>query len=300
MTPDALETMVEDWLAACELRQLSPKSLEVYRGYTRRLVRWHRETGRAFDAPSLRAWYAERARSTSPRSLDHLMTVTRALCRFGAESGHLPSDPAAAIPRPVLPEREQPAPFTREEAARLASAARAAGRRDAALFAVLLDCGLRASELCALTLRDISWTPNGGALSVAGKGRKRRGVPFSQTTRVALRAWLRERGEAPEDAPLFVVRRGLRTGQALRRHTLQVITARWGEAAGVAHVHPHRWRHTAAVTLLNNGADVRTVQLLLGHSSIAQTAKYLRPSAADIAERHHRASPMDSLRRGGR
>jgi len=143
-------------------------------------------------------------------------------------------------------------------------------RRDVAVVELLYAAGLRVSELCGLDRGDIDL--RGRTVTVLGKGAKQRRVPIHDTAVAALRAWLdegRDRMDGPPEAA-FVNRRGARLGPRDVRRIL--------DRRAAAPTHPHALRHTYATHLLDGGADLRVVQELLGHSSLATTQVYTHVS----------------------
>ena len=172
---------------------------------------------------------------------------------------------------------------------------RPTARRDRALILFLLDTGLRASELCALSVGDVDLKTgqvdvkhgqNGGA-----KGGKGRVVYLGKTARRSLWRYLASRADgADQDAPLFVGKLHRR----MNKGVLRQLVARLGEKAGVAHAHPHRFRHTFALTYLRSGGDVFTLQSLLGHRTLEMVQHYARIAQIDIEQAHRRASPVDN------
>lgn len=173
------------------------------------------------------------------------------------------------------------------------SARRPTARRDTALLMVMLDTGLRIGEVCRLQVRDVD--VERGQLLVApyGTGRKtKRRVVY--LGRQALRAvWRHVSDLPPEPAGLLFT---TSAGKALTATAVDHLLRNLGDAAGVAHVHPHRFRHTFAVEYLRNGGDVFTLQRLLGHSSLEMVRRYLALADADAATAHQRASPADRWR----
>ena len=147
--------------------------------------------------------------------------------------------------------------------------------RDTAVIEMLYGSGLRVSELCALDIDSINTKSN--AVTVMGKGSKERRVPVSEPTIDAIKLWMKARREVVVDGDprsdivaLFVNTRGKRLGTRDVRRIL--------DARSLAPTHPHALRHTFATHLLDNGADLRAVQELLGHSDVATTQRYTHVS----------------------
>lgn len=173
-----------------------------------------------------------------------------------------------------------------------ATTARATRARDKAIILVLLDTGIRASELCDLTLGDLDM--KSGALQVRrGKGDKGRSVYLGVTAKAALWAYLSKRKNSHNDDALFETA----GRQPLDRAALRKMLRLAGERAEIAErVHPHRLRHTFAISYLRNGGDVFTLQRLLGHSTMDMVKRYLSLAQVDVADAHRRASPVDNWR----
>lgn len=168
------------------------------------------------------------------------------------------------------------------------TAKRSMAQRDKALVLVLLDSGLRVSELCALTVAD--YDPARGRLHVRhGKGDKERYTVIGQRARRALWLYLSGRGEVRATAPLLATR----SGQPLRRDNVRHLLNRLGEVAGVRNVHPHRFRHTFAITFLRNGGSPLLLQELLGHERLETVRIYVKYAEADI-DAGSKHSPADT------
>lgn len=172
---------------------------------------------------------------------------------------------------------------------------RPTANRDRALIITLLDTGLRASELCALTIGDLN--PKTGRLDVkhgaqgGAKGGKGRVVYLGKAARRTLWRYLAGREDGEEAAaPLFMGR----MQRPMNKGVLRQLIARLGEKAKVNHCHPHRFRHTFAVTYLRSGGDVFTLQQILGHSTLEMVQHYARLAQVDIERVHQRASPADN------
>jgi integrase/recombinase XerC len=170
--------------------------------------------------------------------------------------------------------------------------------RDRALLELLYATGLRVGELCALDWRDIDL--GGRVLRVMGKGGKERMVPFGVPARDALYAWLREweglRTAAPGHAePVFLNARG---GRLSARSVRRLLDRAVAEASLDASVSPHALRHTFATHLLEGGADLRAIQELLGHSSLATTQRYTHLDLERLMAVYRQAHPAARLKQG--
>lgn len=165
----------------------------------------------------------------------------------------------------------------------------AKGARERAIFEVLYGTGLRASELIRLTPDDIDLLT--GILYVRqGKGRKDRVVPFGERVKAAVLAYLRERPR--KGGPLFL---NARDGP-LTVGTLETLVWSAGKRAGLARLaSPHRLRHSYATHLLQGGADVRHIQVLLGHASLASTQVYLGVEVSDLARMLEKSHPRERI-----
>ena len=223
------------------------------------------------------------------------------------------ADPMDDVPAPRF-QKTPVEPFTKEEVDKLLKAclysreAKTVTRRafvmrpaqavrNQTIMLVLLDTGLRASELCALTIGDVDLKTGKvqvkHGLEGGAKGGKGRVVFLGKATRRAVWRYLtgREDGE-DQKAPLFL-NRGLRPFHA---DTLRILVTRIGRRAGVKDAHPHKFRHTFALTYLRSGGDVFTLQALLGHSTLDMVRHYARIAEVDVEEAHRKASPVDNWR----
>jgi integrase/recombinase XerC/integrase/recombinase XerD len=241
------------------------------------------------------------APSTSARKLAAL----RALFASQREHGRIAENPADLVSTPRRGSH-LPRVLSVGEAAGLLDAIPAGGPlelRDRAMFELAYACGLRAEELVSLKVIDVDH--DGEQLRVEGKGRKTRFVPVGEPAMKALRAYL-ERARAalavePAAAPrqggaaevLFLSKTGRPLGTSDVRRRLRMWTARAGavaERAGGA-VSPHSLRHSFATHLLDGGADLRTIQELLGHASVSSTQIYTRVESARLKSAYARSHP---------
>jgi integrase/recombinase XerD len=163
--------------------------------------------------------------------------------------------------------------------------------RDKTLLLVLLDTGVRAAEICGLTLRDLDIRNR--RITVMGKGDKGRMLPLSPTTtKVVWRYVQTDRSEAGSGDPVFVTW----DGQPYNRRALLDLLIRLGQRAGVADCHPHRFRHTFAINFLRNGANAYELQMALGHTTLEMVRRYLALAQTDVEAAHKRASPVEKWR----
>lgn len=218
----------------------------------------------------------------------------RCAFRFWKREGKLADNPMELIERPRR-ERTLIRPLSPEQAARLLEmpdARRSQGLRDRAMMALMLDSGLRVSEVLSLEVNRIEWV--NCTLTVMGKGRKERTVPFSARTGQILLEYTRARAKGPVKDPQFFLGR---TGRRLERTKVRKLVVRYGKAAGIegVRVSPHTLRHTFAVIYIRNGGDSFSLQEILGHSTLEMTRRYVHLARRDVAEQHKKFSPMDFL-----
>jgi integrase/recombinase XerD len=162
---------------------------------------------------------------------------------------------------------------------------------------MLLDTGLRATELCSLTINDVDLKTGKVTIrhGIAGgaKGGKGRTVYLGKVARKAVWRYLasREDGDDP-DAPLFISH----ADRPFNKDSLRVLINRLGSRAEVKKTYPHKFRHTFAITYLRSGGDVFTLQSLLGHGSLDMVRHYAQIAEVDVAQAHRKASPADNMR----
>jgi integrase/recombinase XerC len=214
-------------------------------------------------------------RGVSGRSLARMLSSWRALYRFLAEEGRVAADPCAGLRPPKSP-KKLPNALSPDEAARLVGLSEAREEdslalRDRALLELFYSSGLRLSELAGLEVDRIDWSA--GEVRVWGKGAKERIVPVGSEALSALRRWLDVRSRHSKGAVgvVFVTRQG----RPLSARAIQERVRRRAIEQGLPrHVHPHMLRHSFASHLLQSSGDLRAVQEMLGHTSIASTQVY--------------------------
>lgn len=231
------------------------------------------------DADALRAYLKSLDYvGMTPRTVARRLSVIRQLFRFLLAERLRDDDPASALDSPRLG-RPLPKVLSRDEVDRLIEAARSQGGVDGGRMATLLEIlygtGLRVSELVTLPLVAVERDPT--MLIVRGKGDKERLVPLSDPARTAIASWLHVRAAAlaeGESSRFLFPSRG-RTGHLTRQRFAQLLKeAALGAGIDPARVSPHVLRHAFASHLLEGGADLRSVQLMLGHADIATTQIY--------------------------
>ncbi len=294
-----------------QVRRLAPRTLVNYRRDLRDLCLRAARAGvdaEALQPRHLRAWVAAlHAQGMSPRAIAARLSAWRGLLRWMGTEGLLRTDPARELRAPRA-QLALPKALSVEHAVALAAGGAEgddprASARAHALAELLYSSGLRVSELVGLDLRPVrgpehasqGWIDwDGAEAHVLGKGGKRRSVPVGEQAMRALREWLRLRGEPPtraaagDRAALFLGPRGARiTAQRVREE----LRRRALEAGLPVAVHPHMLRHSFASHLLQSSGDLRGVQELLGHSSIASTQVYTRLDFQHLAKVYDQAHP---------
>ncbi|MGH9070714.1 MAG: site-specific tyrosine recombinase, partial [Acidimicrobiales bacterium] len=240
-----------------------------------------------------------------PASVARGMAAVRGLHRFCLDEGRLEGDPTADLGLPPVP-RGLPKALSEAEIGALLDAVVGddpCARRDRAILEVLYGAGLRVSELVGLCL-DSLILPE-GIMRVMGKGAKERVVPVGRCAGIALEAWLDPAGR-PAMAPSRWARRGdaeavflnVRGGR-LSRQSAWGIVCHYGKAVGLeGRLTPHVLRHSCATHMLDHGADIRVVQELLGHASVATTQVYTKVSTARLRAAYTAAHPRAAKRPG--
>lgn len=240
----------------------------------------------------------EPARVRKPRSVARSLAAVRGLHRFRLDELGAGSDPTAEVGAPRLPQ-SIPKALTEDEVAGLLAAAVAetpSGRRDRAILEVLYGTGVRISELVGLSIGDMDLEAS--TIRVLGKGSKERVVPLGRFAARALADWLAPGGR-PELEPKRWARRGdaeavfLNTrGGRLSRAGAWGVVRRYGDRAGLGNrLTPHVLRHSCATHMLDRGADIRVVQELLGHASVATTQVYTKVSNERLRAVYESAHP---------
>lgn len=252
-------------------------------------------------------------RKLTPKTVYNIYISISSFFTWASKEFSIPN-PVKNIPLPRVPEDAPVEPFKKEEIEMLIKACdycveaetanrrkfsmqRFTGKRDKAIILCLLDSGLRASELCALRVADVDI--KSGKIHVrAGvegkaKGGKGRVVFLGKAARRFLWRYLSEREDGEDaEAPLFLGKFNHRLNNDALRQLINAL----GQKAGIKKCHPHRFRHTFAITYLRSGGDVFTLKSLLGHSTLEMVEHYARIAEVDVELAHRKASPADNRR----
>lgn len=299
---DALVELLRDYEQHLTAeRALSAHSVRAYLGDVSSLldhaVRMNRLEIDRLDLPVLRSWLARQASSGVARStLARRAAAARTFTAWLARTGRAPADSGALLATPRSG-RTLPAVLRQDEASALldvaavaADDARPTGIRDVAVLEVLYASGIRVSELCGLDLDDVDWSRR--LLRVLGKGAKERMVPVGIPALRALERWLEDARAAlvtpVSDSALFL---GARGGRIDPRTVRRVVHQMLAHVPGAPDLGPHGLRHSAATHLLEGGADLRSVQELLGHATLSTTQIYTHVSVDRLKATYDQAHP---------
>ncbi len=292
----------DEYILTLEVENKSKNTIAIY-GYA--IDRLHRFVGdlapAAIDTAVLRRFlrHLQQEGLSTTTQKDYLRAIKTWLRWLAAEGGYGVADDAGArakAPRAVL---EPIKPFTEAELKALIDACEKdswRGMRQRAILALLLDTGMRASELCGVRLRDLDRCTV-DILAVNDKTRKGRTIGLGRKGRLALgRWWTRQRcrvsmDQSP-DSPLFPGA----DGEPMTPNSLLKLVSRLGDRAGVAGVHPHRFRHTFAILSLRAGMNPYTLMHTLGHTDLTMVKRYMAIVDSDVSADKAARSPLDRLK----
>ncbi len=293
---------MEDFLR--HLRDEKNASAHTIRNYRIDLVSFHTyfrtSRGNDFDPSSLtpldlRAFLSSLYDKNAKTSIARRLAALRSFYRFLFRKGLVTSDVAARVPSPRA-EKRLPRHLSLDETERLLAAPESfnpIGLRNRAILELLYSTGLRVAELASLNIHDLTAVPEGGGatLRVCGKGRKERLVVCGSTAREAVATYLETResfGPEEGELALFLNSRG---GRLTVRSVERMVEAAALAAGLSGDVTPHTLRHSFATHLLANGADLRLIQELLGHSSLSTTQKYTHLELEQLVREYRAAHP---------
>ncbi len=275
---------------------LAARSVEAYAGDLVRFAVHVRQNGKAIasvDNGDVASWLVSLSQAgISARAQARKLSALRGFFKFLLQERQVTADPTALIQGPKLP-RKLPHVLAFEEVEQLLGAPdrRAPrGLRDHVMIQLLYASGLRVSELVGLKLQDIDL--DSSFVSVLGKGSKRRLVPFGEVAREALVEYLREvrprLGPHSDSQHLFITERG----RGMTRQGFWKLLGRYARSAGIDKpISPHKLRHSFATHLLERGADLRSVQTMLGHADISTTQVYTHVTTDHLKSAHAKFHP---------
>lgn len=303
MTQDSatapLLPLADAWLEhLLVVRGLSENSLAAYGTDLREFCAFlaDRGAGLADVTPQVLTLYLFhlRRRGLASRSLARHLSALRGLFAYLADEGLAPSDPAEFLENPKLPKKLPSVLTVKEMAAVLdqPDLSTPLGFRDRTMLELLYAAGLRVSEL--VNMKPFDFDPQVGVLRIFGKGSKERLVPIHYAAQDFLQSWLRDwRGRfKPVEDAVFLNR----SGKGLSRQAVWKAVKRHAQAAGIRQeISPHTFRHSFATHLLEGGADLRTVQMLLGHADISATEIYTHVQSERLLRVHREHHPRSGM-----
>ncbi|HVP46377.1 MAG TPA: site-specific tyrosine recombinase/integron integrase [Bryobacteraceae bacterium] len=291
-----LERQIGRFVEELKRNNASPHTIRSYESDLRQFLDYFSPPGAEppspseFDVLKIREWLASLYdQKLTVVSIRRKLAALRVFFRFLVREGLAPMNTPRLLRTPRAP-KKLPDVMTAEQANALLDGV-AAGKlerphpaRDLAIIELLYGSGLRVSELVGLNLDDIDRTERW--LRVRGKGRKERQVPFGGKAADALERYLEER--ASRENALFLNHRG---GRLTDRGVRGIIKLYATLIAGDSSLHPHSFRHAFATHLLGDGADLRSIQELLGHARLSTTQKYTQVSLTDLMATYDKAHP---------
>jgi site-specific recombinase XerD len=306
MSSITLSQSIRGYMLAANARRLSRNTLEAY-AYTYRRLQQHLGHDPALasiDVDQIRA-YLNSLAALSPKSVRNHHTALSALWTWAVREDIAPRHIVRDI-TPPKPASREIVPYTRQDLkAMLAACDRTAGYarpgkapcdnarptalRDRAMITLLVDTGIRASELCDLQIWHCDLKNQ--RITVMGKGRRERVLPISARTAQVIWRYLATREDAQRKASALFITSNRRK---LERNSLRRLLQRTGQRAGVLGVNVHRFRHTFAIAFLRNGGHVFALQRILGHSTMEMVRRYLSIADSDVQHAHRDASPVQN------
>ena len=294
-----LEKSCANFVSRCQALNLSPGTVAWYGFILRDLTRFFNSRGiqNLEDAKTgdLRDFLVHlRQRGQASETIFRTYGGVRCAFGFWTREGDLAKNPMNLVEKPRR-EKVLIRPLTPAQATALLEQpdkGNVEGLRDRAMIMLMLDSGLRVSEVSAVEAERIDWL--NCTLTVMGKGRKERLVPFSARTAQALLEYARERAKNLVRAPNFFLGR---TGKPLERNKIRKLVTQYGRKAGIqgVRISPHTLRHTFAVMYIRSGGDSFSLQEILGHSTLDMTRRYVHLGRHDVADQHRKFSPMETL-----
>jgi len=291
-----VERAVSDFLRHLRERNASPHTIKAYSGDLANFARYAASRGwKQIDHITIRGFLSQLyEKGLSKTSVARSLAAVRSLYRWLAQEGVVEQNPAKLVATPRLPKKLPRVPTIEEMNSVLDGKmpdAAAFPERDRLMLELLYGCGIRNSELTGINLDDIRLSAE--AILIRGKGKKERYVPFGESAKNALTAYLPARqamlGEAGRNTPALLINQ---RGGRLTTRSVGRIIKKIAVAKGLSpDVHPHTLRHAFGAHMLEEGADLRAIQELLGHERLATTQRYTQLSMKHVLEVYDRTHP---------
>ena len=287
---------VSDFLRHLRERNASPHTIKAYGGDLGSFSAYAGSRGwKQIDHVTIRGFLSQLyEKGLSKTSVARSLAAVRSLYRWLAQEGVVEQNPAKLVATPRLPKKLPRVPTIEEMNSVLDGQmpeAAAFPERDRLMLELLYGCGIRNSELTGINLDDIRLSAE--AILIRGKGKKERYVPFGESAKNALTAYLPARqttlGEARRNTPALLINQ---RGGRLTTRSVGRIIKKIAVAKGLSpEVHPHTLRHAFGAHMLEEGADLRAIQELLGHERLATTQRYTQLSMKHVLEVYDRTHP---------
>ncbi len=292
-----VEKAIAKFIRSLQERNSSPHTIKAYRTDLAQFADYVGPQGwRDIDHVLIRGYLSNLyERGLSKTSVARSLAALRSLYKWLAQEGEVEQNPAALVATPKLPKKLPRVPTIEEVNSVLDSTmpeCSAFAERDQVILELLYGCGIRNSELIGINVDDIRWSNE--LVLVRGKGRKERYVPFGDSAKAAVQAYLPARqkmlGETKRttERALLINLRGTRlTTRSVGRIVKQIAVAR-----GLSpDVHPHTLRHAFGTHMLEEGADLRAIQEMLGHERLSTTQRYTQLTVKHVMEVYDRTHP---------
>ncbi len=244
------------------------------------------------DAVMMREWLGSLHRDKlAAVSLRRKLSTVRSFYKYLVREGKVPVNVARLLRTPKAPKKLPSVPTAEVtnnliDAMATSDLKRSHPVRDLAIFEMLYGCGLRVGEMCGLNMEDFDLGEKW--VRVRGKGKKERQVPYGTKAAAALAAYLAERKPAVGETAVFLNLSGHRIGDRTVRQVVKMYST---ALVGDSSLHPHSLRHAYATHLLSDGADLRSIQELLGHERLSTTQRYTQVSLEDLMAVYDKAHP---------
>lgn len=295
------EGAVEAFLKEQRIRHRSARTIEWHRENLHTLkVFFERQglptTPRSITTKTLKENYVLHMLETlklSPVTVNRRIRTTKAFLGYLADEALISRDPAGTL-QPLKTRKTIVEAFTSDQVKALLNApdrSTFAGLRDYTIMLLLLETGMRVSELASLRMPNIRWAE--GGILVLGKGDKERLVPFQRQMAKVLRRYINVRGDLDGEDHVFITVDNI----PLSKRNIQERIQDHGKAAKVVgvRVSPHTFRHTFAKMYIKNGGDAFSLQAILGHTTLEMVRHYVNLFSSDVQEQHRKFSPLERL-----